>query len=118
MRLSSTASQQLAGLSFLDDPGPEVEGEHGRRVPLLLVELVGLGLPLADGQWLGLVPGDLPRRRLDVEEDGLLGDTVVVLGADDELAAIAHFHSVDDEGVIVTDVPTSQFRVLLSDSSE
>ena len=54
--LTGAASQQLARLSLLDDPGPEVESEHRSGVTLLLVELVRLGLPLADRQWLRLVP--------------------------------------------------------------
>ena len=64
MRLSGTARQKLASLSLLNDAGPEVEGEHGGGVSLLLVELVGLGLPLPNREWLGLVPRDLPRGRL------------------------------------------------------
>ena len=68
MRLSGTAGQKLASLSLLNDAGPEVEGEHGGGVSLLLVELVGLGLPLPNREWLGLVPRDLPRGRLDVQQ--------------------------------------------------
>ena len=112
MWLTGAASQQLAGLSFLDDPGPEVEGEHGRRVALLLVELVGLWLPLADGQRLRLVPGDLSGRGLDVEEDRLLRHAVVVLSPDDELAPVAHLHTVDDERVVVTNVPEEENAAL------
>lgn len=104
MRHAREASQQLAGLSFLDDPGSEVEAEHGCAVPLLLVQLVLFGLPFANGQRLRRVAGDLPWRRLDVQEDDLLRDAVVVLGADDELAPVRDLDAVDDEGVVIADV--------------
>lgn len=41
---------------------------------------------------------------LDVEEDGLLAGAVVVLGADDVLAAVIQLHAVDDEGVVFAGV--------------
>jgi len=57
--MARTTSQQLASLSLLDDSGSEVEGEHRSCVPLLLVQLVRLRLPLADGQRFRGVPRDL-----------------------------------------------------------
>ena len=42
---------------------------------------------------------------LYVEEDDLLGDAVVVFGPDDELAPVRDFDAVDDESVVVSDVP-------------
>ena len=81
-----------------------MEGEHGRAVALLLVELDLPGLALAHRQRLRRVAADLLRRGLDVEEDNLLGDAEVILGADDELAAVAELGAVDDEGVVVADV--------------
>ena len=59
MRRSREAGEELAGLSLLDDPRAQVEGEHGRAVPLLLVQLVLLWLALAHGQRLRLVRLDL-----------------------------------------------------------
>ena len=81
-----------------------MESEHRRALLLLLVQLVRVDLPLADGEGLRLVPRGVLRHRLHVEEDGLLGDAVVVLGTDDELAAVRDLDAVDDEGVVVADV--------------
>ena len=73
---------------MLDDPGPEVEGEHGRAVALLLVQLVLLRLALSHRQRLWRVRLQLARRRLHVQEHDLLRHAVEVLRADDELAAV------------------------------
>ena len=104
VRVASQTSQQLAGGALLHHPGPQVECEHGGALLLLLVQLVGVDLPLADGEGLRLVPRGVLRHRLDVEEDWLLGDAIVVLGVDDELPAVLHLAAVDDEGVVVPDV--------------
>lgn len=90
MRRARTACQELARLSLLDDPRPQVEGEHGRAVPLLLVQLVLLRLALPHRQRLGRVRLHLARRRLHVQEDDLLRHAVQVLRADDELSAVGY----------------------------
>ena len=94
MRRSREAGEQLARLPLLDDPRPQVEGEHGRAVPLLLVQLVLLRLALAHRQRLGRVRLDLARRRLHVQEDDLLRHAVEVLSADDELPAVGHLKNI------------------------
>ena len=118
------AAEQLAGAALLHHPRPQVEGEHRRGLLLLLVQLrtknilyhnlkkyldqspylVGVNLALADRQRLGLVARQVLGHGLHVEEDWLLRDAVVVLGVDDELAAVLHLAPVDDEGVVVPDV--------------
>ena len=103
--VAGQAGQQLAGGALLHHPGPQVEGEHGRGLLLLLVQLVRVDLALPHRQRLGLVAGQVLGHGLDVEEDRLLSDTVMVLGVDDELSAVVNLASVDDEGVVVPDVP-------------
>ena len=103
--VASQAGQQFAGGSLLHDPGPQVEGEHGRGFLLLLVQFVCVNLALPHGQWLGLVAGQVLGHGLDVEEDRLLSDTVMILGVDDELSTVVDLASVDDKGVVVPDVP-------------
>ena len=82
-----------------------MEGEHGSTLLLLLVQLVRVDLPLADWQGLGLISWSVLGDGLDVEEDGFLSHAVVVLRMDDELSPVVHLASVDDEGVVVSDVP-------------
>ena len=113
MRLSRAASEKLASLTLLDDPGSEVEGEHRSGVPLLLVQLVRLRLPLAHGQRFRGVTRDLPGCGLNIEEDNLFGYSVMILGPDDELAPVGHLDPVDDEGVVVSDVPLHVLDALL-----
>ena len=113
MRLARAASEKLASLTLLDDPGSEVEGEHGSGVPLLLVQLVRLRLPLAHGQRFRGVTRDLPGCGLNIEEDNLFGYSVMILGPDDELAPVGHLDPVDDEGVVVSDVPLHVLDALL-----
>ena len=111
--MTRATSQQLAGLSLLDDSGPEMEGEHGGGVSLLLVQLVRLRLPLANGQGFRGVPRDFPGRRLNIEEYNLFGDSVMIFGSDDELASVGDLDPVDDEGVVVADVPLHVLDALL-----
>ena len=103
--VAGQTGQQFAGGSLLHHPGPQVEGEHGCGLLLLLVQLVGVNLALPHGQRLGLVAGQILGHGLHVEEDWLLGDAVMILGVDDELPAVVNLASVDDEGVVVPDVP-------------
>ena len=90
----------------LHDARPEVEGEERRRVRLLFPDApVAEQLLPAPHRLLRL--GRLRRRlghRLHVQEDGLLAEAVVALGADHVLAAVGEFDAVDDERVVVAGV--------------
>ena len=90
-----------------------MKGEHGSALLLLLVQLVRVELPLPDWKWFRLIPRQVLRHRLHVEEDRLLCHTIVVLGGDDELATVLDLASVDDEGVVIADVPLHELDALL-----
>jgi len=105
MRIASQATQEFTSGSLLHDTGSEVEGEHGGALLLLLVQLVGVDLPLSYRKWLRLVSWKIFWHWLDIEEDRLLGDSIMILSMDDELSSVVNLASVDDEGVVVADVP-------------
>jgi len=111
--IARAAAEQLAGAALLHHPWTEVEGEHGSALLLLLVELVGVELPLANWKRLRLIPWQVLWHWLDIEEDWLLCCAIVVLCGNDELAAVLNPTSVDDKGVVVTNVALHVLHALL-----
>ena len=82
-----------------------MEGEDRRRFTLFFVQFVRFGLAFANRQRFGLVGFDLLWSGLNIEEHGFLGHAVVILGPYDELSTIGNLNPVDDEGVVVANVP-------------
>ena len=119
MRIASQATQEFTSGSLLHDTGSEVEGEHGGALLLLLVQLVGVDLPLSYRKWLGLVPWKVLWHWLDIEEHGFLSDSIMILCMDDEFSTVIDLASVDDEGVVIANVPLhvldtlSQFDIVM-----
>ena len=60
-----------------------------------------------------MVRFDLLWSGLNIEEHGFLGHAVVILGPYDELSTIGNLDPVDDEGVVVADVPLHELDALL-----
>ena len=81
-----------------------MECKHWSTLLLLLVQLVSVDLPLSHWQRFRFIAWCVLRNWLDVEEDGFLCDTIVILSVDDELSSVLSLASVDDEGVVITDV--------------
>ena len=86
-----------------------MESKHWSTFLLLLVQLVSVDLPLANWQRLWFIAWQVLGHWLDIEEDGFLSDTIVILCMDDELSSVFSLASVDDEGVVIANV---SFHVL------
>ena len=90
-----------------------MEGEHGCTLLLLLVKFVRVKLPLPDRKRLRFIPRQVLRDWLHIQEDRLFCRSIVILCVDDEFSTIIHLASVNDEGVVISDVTLHVLNALL-----
>lgn len=95
MRMASEAGKQLAGLAFLDDPGPQMESKHWCWILFFHVCLVNFGFSFSHRQRIRLIGFDFLWSSLYIQENRLFGDSIMVFSPDNELSSVWHLHPVN-----------------------